>query len=63
MAFAHRLSTYPDDAFKPVVYCTCCGQEKDLAGPCPGEYQLSARETAYIDREFEKNMKKIFNCT
>lgn len=60
MPFAHKLSTHQDDAFKPVVYCTVCGQEKDLGGECSGEYQLSSRETAYIDREFNKNMKKIF---
>lgn len=60
MPYVHKLGTYQDDAHKPVIYCTVCGHEKDLSGECPGEYRLSAKETAYIDREFNKNMKKIF---
>ncbi len=58
--YAHKLSTYQNDAHSSVVYCIVCGHETNLSAPCPGEYQLSAKETAYIDREFNEGLKKIF---
>lgn len=48
MPFAHKLKTYRDDAYKNVVFCSICGQDTDLSGPCPGE------------PKFEQNFSKIF---
>lgn len=60
MSYAHKLETYQDDAYKPVIYCTVCGQEKDLGGECPGEYIFTPSEKASIDKRFSDDMKKIF---
>ena len=60
MPYAHKLKTYRDDTFRNATFCQVCGHETNLSGPCPGEYQLSAKETAYIDREFNVGLKKIF---
>lgn len=59
--YAHKLSTYSDDAHKPVVYCSVCGHESNLSAPCPGEYVLSEKEQKHIDDCFKADMIKIFS--
>jgi hypothetical protein len=60
MPYAHKLSTYRDDAYKNVTFCQVCGHDYDLAGPCPGEYVLTPLQEAAIEMSFYNNMKEIF---
>lgn len=62
MPYAHKLTTYRDDAFRNVTFCQVCGHDYDLAGPCSGEYVLSQKEQAHIDSCFNADMLKIFAC-
>lgn len=60
MPYAHKLTTYRDDAFRNVTFCQVCGHDYDLAGPCPGEYQMSAKEQSAVDKRFATDMAEIF---
>jgi hypothetical protein len=51
---AHKLNVYNDPPFKKVVYCTVCGQDTDLSKPCPGEYLMTEKEKAVLDKQFRE---------
>jgi hypothetical protein len=55
--YAHKLSTYDDPPHKKVVYCVDCGQDANLAGPCPGKYVPTPEQQKAIDKHF----REIFN--
>lgn len=57
--YAHKLSTYHDDAYKPVVFCSVCGHEDNLAGPCPGAPTLDMNKFNSIFSEPIKISKEL----
>lgn len=56
--YAHKLTTYEDAPRVMVVFCSVCGQDSDLAGSCPGAYQMSDSEQIDFDNQF----RAIFNA-
>lgn len=50
--YAHKLTTYEDMPRVKIVYCSVCGHETGLDGPCEGPF---------IDKEkFENDFRAIF---
>ena len=54
MPYAHKLDVYHDPPHKKIVFCTVCGQDTNLAGPCPGEYVMSPKEQEIFDKDFQR---------
>lgn len=52
MSYAHKLTTYEDMPRVKIVYCSVCGQEDNLSGPCRGPFVDS--------KKFDKQFRDIF---
>lgn len=58
MPYAHKLSTYKDELYKTIVFCTVCGEDEDLAGQCPGLYVPTTEQQKVIDKQFREIFTK-----
>lgn len=69
MSYAHKLTTYEDMARVKIVYCSVCGQESNLNGPCEGlfvaapEFEVQFKEIFDKPVKASKYLEKVLKCT